>query len=327
MSLAEKIMLFRKKAGLSQEQLAEQLSVSRQAVSKWESAQSVPDLEKIVQMSRLFGVTTDYLLKEELEEEPQTELQTEQTQVCRRVGMAEAKEYLSLRKKVAPRNACATGLCILSPICLILLGAWADGGRMSENLAAAIGLCTLFVLVAVAVVLLIRGAFVSKPFEFLETESFLLEHGVESIVQEQKKQFQSRYQLLNVIGTVLCVLAVIPLFIAVGLDASDWIYAVAVSALLAMIAVGCWLFVYAGTNYGALQQLLQEGDYTRTQKAHKRIFSTFSTVYWLLITAAFLLCVTIPIGRRQDIWILFAVGGMLYAAILAVLHLILDKKS
>ncbi len=325
MSLAEKIMSFRKKAGLSQEQLAEQLSVSRQAVSKWESAQSVPDLEKIVQMSRLFGVTTDYLLKEEWEEEPQAE--QSQAPSCRRVGMTEANEYLSLRKKFAPRNAFATGLCILSPICLILLGAWADSGRMSENLAAAIGLCTLFALVAVAVVLWIRGGFASKPFDFLEAEPFSLDHGVEAMVQAQKKQLQSRYQRLNVIGTVLCVLAVIPLFIAVGLDASDWIYAVAVSLLLAIIAVGCWLFVYAGTYYGAVQQLLEEGGYTRAQKAHKRIFSTFSTVYWLLITAGFLLCITLPIGRRQDIWILFAVGGILYAAILAVLHLILDKKS
>ena len=50
-------------------ELAEQLGVTRQSVSKWEGAQSVPDMDKVVQMSRLFGVTTDFLLKDELSEE------------------------------------------------------------------------------------------------------------------------------------------------------------------------------------------------------------------------------------------------------------------
>ena len=69
MILADKINALRKKAGWSQEELAEQLSVTRQSVSKWEGAQSVPDMDKVVQMSRLFGVTTDFLLKDELSEE------------------------------------------------------------------------------------------------------------------------------------------------------------------------------------------------------------------------------------------------------------------
>ena len=69
MILADKIIALRKKAGWSQEELAEQLGVTRQSVSKWEGAQSVPDMDKVGQMSRLFGVTTDFLLKDELSEE------------------------------------------------------------------------------------------------------------------------------------------------------------------------------------------------------------------------------------------------------------------
>ena len=64
MTLAEKISTFRKKNGWSQEELAERLNVSRQSVSKWESAQSIPELDKIVQMSELFGVSTDQLIKD-----------------------------------------------------------------------------------------------------------------------------------------------------------------------------------------------------------------------------------------------------------------------
>lgn len=69
MILADKIIEERKKNGWSQEELASKLGVSRQAVSKWESSGSIPDLQRILQMSELFGVTTDYLLKDEIEEE------------------------------------------------------------------------------------------------------------------------------------------------------------------------------------------------------------------------------------------------------------------
>ena len=60
MVLSEKIIMLRKKAGWSQEELAEKLDISRQSVSKWESGASSPDLDKIIRLSRLFGVTTDY---------------------------------------------------------------------------------------------------------------------------------------------------------------------------------------------------------------------------------------------------------------------------
>ena len=63
MNVADRIQNLRKIKGISQEQLAEAIGVSRQAVSKWESEQNTPDLEKIVLLSDVFDVTTDYLLK------------------------------------------------------------------------------------------------------------------------------------------------------------------------------------------------------------------------------------------------------------------------
>lgn len=63
MNFSEKLLSLRKAKDLTQEQLAEKLDVSRQSISKWESAQASPDLEKIVALSAVFDVTTDYLLK------------------------------------------------------------------------------------------------------------------------------------------------------------------------------------------------------------------------------------------------------------------------
>lgn len=67
MTFGGKLQLLRKQKGMSQEQLASQLSVSRQAISKWELDSSLPDTDNVIQLSKLFGVSTDYLLKDEIE--------------------------------------------------------------------------------------------------------------------------------------------------------------------------------------------------------------------------------------------------------------------
>ena len=67
MILADKIIELRKKNGWSQEDLAEKMDVSRQSISKWEGAQSVPDMNRILRLSEIFGVSTDFLLKDDME--------------------------------------------------------------------------------------------------------------------------------------------------------------------------------------------------------------------------------------------------------------------
>lgn len=97
MILADKIITLRKKNGWSQEELAERVGVSRQAISKWESAQSVPDLDKILRMSEIFGVTTDFLLKDEMETEEYTGSTAEDSPL-RGVPMEEAHAYLTHKR-------------------------------------------------------------------------------------------------------------------------------------------------------------------------------------------------------------------------------------
>ena len=70
--LSEKLYQLRKKSGLSQEQLAEQLNVSRQAISKWESGSAFPESEKLIIISNYFGVSVDYLLKDDVEDNAKT---------------------------------------------------------------------------------------------------------------------------------------------------------------------------------------------------------------------------------------------------------------
>ena len=69
MNLAEKLTIQRKKSGMSQEQLAERLGITRQSVSKWEAGSSMPEISKLIALSELFQVSLDYLLKDYLDED------------------------------------------------------------------------------------------------------------------------------------------------------------------------------------------------------------------------------------------------------------------
>lgn len=332
MILADKIIDLRKKAGWSQEELAEKLAVTRQSVSKWEGAQSIPDMDKVVQMSRLFGVTTDYLLKDEIEIAEPTVNADDRQPPLRRVTIGEASDYLALRRAAAPRIALATMLCIFSPIALIGLAA-VSGLLVSifpirEDAAAGIGLCVLLVLVAVAVVLFMDCGNKAKEYDFLEKEPFETEYGVAGMVKERQKAFKPTYDRMNTIGTVLCVLSFVPLFAVMALTHEGFFMTMAVCLLLAVVGVGVYFFVYGGTINGSMEKLLEEGDYTRSEKSRKNVTGPVSVIYWLAATAVFLIDTFGPNGNGQPrySWIIWAVAGVLYAAVLAVVKLIRSRK-
>lgn len=328
MILADKIVSLRKKAGWSQEDLAENLGVTRQSVSKWEGAQSVPDMDKVVQMSRLFGVTTDYLLKDEIEE--QAAALVEESPL-RRVTMGQATDYLARRRAAAPKVAFAVLLCIVSPVTLLLLAAMSEVQRfpISGNAAAGIGLCVMLVLLAVAVSIFLRADADVRDYRFLEEEPFETEYGVEGMVRQRQQEYKDTHTRLVTVGVVLCVLAAVPLFAAMCISGSDLLYIAAVCALLVLVAIGCLALVTAGVYQGAMEQLLEEGDYTRPQKKHHKLMGTVTMIYWLTATAVFLLYTYGPHGNGQPrySWIIWAVAGVLYAAVMGIVRIISRSRG
>lgn len=183
MILADKITEERKKNGWSQEELANQLGVSRQAVSKWESAGAVPDLQRILQMSELFGVSTDYLLKDEMKAENITYHESTESyaEPLKKVTMENANEFLDMKRNGSKVVANATSMCISSPILLIVLVTMAEDGvfHVSESLATVFGCVFLLGMVAAAVFLFATlnrkqpdASAVDKAMEFLETANF-----------------------------------------------------------------------------------------------------------------------------------------------------------
>lgn len=332
MILAEKIINLRKKNGWSQEELAEKLGVTRQSISKYEGAQSIPDLDKILKLSEIFGVTTDYLIKDELEEEEYApsqmhENESESDRSVHKVTMEMANEYLQIIDWSAGKTAFATMLCILSPIVLLMLGAMSEmpDYHISENVAAGIGICVLIVLIAIAVTIFILCGMKTKKYEFMEKEDIETVYGVSGMVKEKRDAYHSMYVTQLVIGIACCICSVIPLFGTLAVSESDFYMVSAVCMLLALVAIGTYFIVRSAAKMNAMNQLLEEEDYTRQKKHENKKMSGPVTVYWLIATAIYLAW-SFTTNDWDRTWIIWPVVGVLFPAFFAIVNGI-RKKS
>lgn len=331
MIFADKLIQLRKKSGWSQEELAEQMGVSRQSISKWEGAQSIPDLEKIIRLAKLFSVSTDYLLLDEMGELEggAPALPGKDIPALRRISMEEANAFLKIKEETARYIAWGVFLCILSPIVLLMLGGFSEmpGSGVSEGLAAAIGLTVLLVMVAAAVAIFVYSGGRTSPFEYLDSEPFETEYGVSSMVKERREQYRERYMRNNIIGVCLCILAAIPLFSSVALEVEDPLLPVGLlCATLVIVSLGVRLLVHSGTVWGGFERLLEEGEYTREEKKKQPLISRISQVYWLLVLTGFL-AYSFVTGGWDRSWIVWPVAAVLFPAVTALILLFAKKNN
>lgn len=355
MKLAEKIMTLRKQRGWSQEELAQQLSVSRQSVSKWESGASVPDLDKILKMSEIFGVSTDTLLKEEMElNERKTtfeDLQNEQmktdtsgmTNFCsnqnstqqqfgedtrseeiptHHVSMQEARDYLEWAKHKAPWIALGTFLCILSPVWLLLLGGMAEYKVLpiTEDMTGGMGVAILLGIVAVAVaIFIIKGAHQERFCSF-ETQHIVAEEKVRKMVLEEKQEFAPLSRKCTVTGVILSIVSVVPMMLMAAFSMPDIYYIYSLAVLLIFVAIATFFFVWSGTITGSYQILLEEEDYSVKNKQSSGRRKQVSKIYWRSVTAIYL-AVSFLTNRWDVTWIIWVCAGVLCGAVSAIMSL------
>ncbi|SMF41594.1 helix-turn-helix domain-containing protein [Pseudobacteriovorax antillogorgiicola] len=151
MILAEKVVSLRKKAGWSQEDLAERLDVSRQSVSKWESSNSTPDPNKIILLADIFEVSTDYLLrdKQEVSHPSQSSKKNEATQL----HLEQASNYVNYKVSASWLVSKGVSLCVVSPIGLFSCLAMYEMGYFdsSRNTAVMAGLVFLLLMIAASI--------------------------------------------------------------------------------------------------------------------------------------------------------------------------------
>lgn len=314
MILADKIIALRRQHGWSQEELAGQLGVSRQAVSKWESASAIPDLDRILKMSQIFEVSTDYLLKEELEEPEVSVSSGEETEEhLRNVSLEETNAFIEQKKRLALPQALAVAAYILCPAPLILLAGYAELGnaRISEETAAGMGLIILLLMVGVAtVVTILNGARLEK-YDYLKRGSFRLQYGVEGIVRKTKEEMSGAYRTSAAVGTFLCIISAFPIFLMLCFwEENDFVGVICVDIVLFLVAMGVFLYIWGGEGWGACQILLREGEFAPEEQARKPIFK----IYWCVVTAIYL-GVSFWTFDWHRTWMIWPCAGVLAGAV------------
>lgn len=327
MIFADKLILLRKKAGWSQEELAEQMNVTRQSVSKWEGAQSVPDLEKMIRLSKLFEVSTDYLLKDEIEEAEHINLSNDMPSL-KRVSMEEANAFLSVKSRTAKTIAYAAFLCILSPIALLVLSAISEStaGGLNEDIAGGIGMIVLIILVVIAAVMFISSGSKTAPFAYLEKEEFETEYGVSGMIKERKARYKDLHTKNNITGTCLCITALISLFIGAIIDADNYLFLMVMLSLSFLIAgVGVICFIKTGIIWASYEKLLQEGEYSKKNKEKPSIAAAVYIAYWV-IAAAVYVGYSLSSNNWGQSWIIWVVAAVIFPAIIAITNAF-EKKS
>ena len=327
MILADKITDLRKKNGWSQEELAEMLDVSRQSISKWESAQSMPDLTRILKMSDLFGVTTDYLLKDGMEL-PATETLPEEDSGAHAVSMEEASAFLAYKNMSAGRVALGAMLCVLSPMMFLVLGPLHAEGVLyiSDSAAAGITLINLLLFIGIAVALILTARLKGQPYEYLMKEKIDTAYGVDGMVKERREKYRGTYSVHLVTGVLLCVFSVLPVILSLSFYLDNFvIYCLSFGLTLLFVAAGILLIVHAGIVWGGFQVLLQEGKYTVEWKAASKRYHVISVIYWGSVTAIYL-AISFLTKAWDKSWIVWVVAGIAYNVAMAVARM-LSKNS
>lgn len=341
MILADKIMELRKKKGWSQEQLGEQLEISRQSVSKWESGASIPDLDKIVKMSHIFSVSTDYLLKDELEspqEGTQTDTASEQEPEngcgalnVRSVTLEEANKYMDAARESAKGTALGTLLCILSPVFLILLSGLSQNGwiQISDERASVAGLIILLVLALAGGMLLVTEEMKLSGFRYVEKEGIFLKYGVRGIVEKRRESFEQTHRRCTVLGAALSIASVIPLMTVSVFADSDGYSIMCFALLVVLVAAAAYLFVWSGCIYNSFIKLLQEEKYTKEKKDIKKRTAFLNGVYWAGALAVFMVVRFSRIHQEAGHNMLFSywvVAALLYVVIRGILGAVMERR-
>lgn len=309
MILADKIIKLRKANNWSQEEFAEKMGVSRQAVSKWESAQAIPELSKILLMANMFGVTTDYLLKDDIEDEEHTE--SVESNV-RKLTLNDANAYIDWRKKASHNIAIATFMCIISPITLIILAGLSEyTSLIHENMAALLGLTVLFFLVGAAVAIYIYTGFKNDEYEFLEKEYFECEYGVDGMVKDRIRKYKDTYMKGNIIATVMCIISPMPLICTSVLE--NELLCVCMTGLLMLIcACAVYIYISVGVKWAALQRINKNPEYTVSKKDDKNgnLKGMVNSIYWALATGIYFAWSFLTFDWHIT-WIVWVIAGVL----------------
>lgn len=319
MILAEKIIKLRKQAGWSQEDLAEKMNISRQSVSKWESTNSIPDLNRIIKLAEIFGVSTDFLLKDDIEEsEPMTD---DLEQGLNKISLEQALSYVEQKMVVSGIVAKGIILCVCSVVPLFFFLAMAETNKLSftDTSATAFGIVGLLVMVSLGVSQFIKINQYDRNLSVIEKEAFELEYGVHGAISEKLQKFRPTYNIKLSISIFLFIMSFVPvMFSSIFFSGADMTLLL-LNVLFLFIAVGIWIISPVSAKYEAYNNILKESAIKSEKSERAKRAEKLAAFYWPLL-------ITIYLGwslwtmNWGITWILWPVGAVFFIALVGLME-------
>ncbi len=270
MILADKIVKLRKRYGWSQEELAEKMDVSRQSISKWEGASSIPDLNKILMLSKIFGVSTDYLVKDEIEDSE--ELIEDVDTGLKKVTLEEATLYVHNKSEASKLISKGVLFILYSIVPLFILIALSELDRINLilNTAIAIGFILLFVICPIGVVFIVRTNSNKSDIKKFEGTLFELEYGVKGIFNEKITNYKTEYLNRISIAIVLIMTSAMPMLIAGILSESQTLIQLMMVVMILIIGLSLYIIIPTSILHKTLNFIVDEGNNSPYKRKHKK---------------------------------------------------------
>jgi transcriptional regulator with XRE-family HTH domain len=325
MILAEKIIKLRKQSAWSQEELAEKMNISRQSVSKWESANSIPDLNRIIKLADIFDVTTDFLLKDEYETFDCVTDSKEPS--ATQITLEQALKYVEDKMKMSSLITKGVMLCLCSVIPLFFFLAMAETNKLNltGDVAAGLGVLSILIMVSIGVSFFIKINQYDNGIETIENERFELAYGVHSVFQKKLEKFRPQYHSRLSVAIFLFIVSFVPLMFASMFFEGKGITLLMLIVLMLFIALGIYILMPVSTKFEAYNSILKDTSVTEKSKRTKRA-EKLAAFYWPLLTAIFLgwSLWTMDWGNT---WIIWPVGAVLFAALVGLMELMTKEDS
>lgn len=330
--LAEKIYQLRKAKNWSQEDLAAKIGVSRQSVSKWERGEALPDLERMISLSDVFGVSIDDLIRsnkitEDNQEEVQSQPETTPPQAdqesplaaLNEIDLASAHAYLQVKQVTSQSNAAACFLIIIGS------GSFFALQMMADELPTAFWLQIIAWVILLASMAIASASFMqnqqlSEKYRWIETQPHQLGFQVDEILERDQRANREIWQKQTITGTSLCILSALPLVITSSILDDDLPIAISLLATIALISAGVYQLMRSADLKKGYQILLQGpqastrwGQSSDDDPEFKKdpIWTHVQNSYWGLVLVSYL-TISFVFRAWAWSWILFVIAPFLF---------------
>lgn len=292
----ENLQNLRKIKNMSQEQLAEKLEVSRQAVSKWESGSGYPEIDKILSICEIFNCNMDTLMKGKISEDT----------------IADKKRYDNFENTFSKGIALAIGLILFGVTLLLFISNIVpedsiDADKFS-SIGVAIFLCFIVIAVPIFIYLGIRKSDFKKKYPKLP--NFYSE--------EEIDRFNRKFPIMISIGVVLILIGVILLILLPGIGVVTEESIIPTSTFMLLVTFSVTIFTYYGTQKDKydIETYNNESSLnnTNTEKDNSDIVGRISGAIMLTATAIYLL-ISFLFSSWAISWIVFPIGGLMCAIV------------